>query len=112
LKDSSLTSYTLSDKKGVFEIKALVAGNYELTVTHLGYQPFVQNFSITQENKNIDLGELIVQKEVKELTGVVVTSNVPIVIKNDTVQFKADAFKTKPNATVEDLLKKFRHAGG
>lgn len=106
LKDFSLASYTLSDKKGAFEIKALVAGNYELTVTHLGHQSFVQNFSITQENKNIDLGELIVQKEVKELTGVVVTSNVPIVIKNDTVQFKADAFKTKPNATVEDLLKK------
>lgn len=106
LKDSTLVSYTLSDKKGNFEIKSLIAGNYELTVTHLGHQPLVKNFNITADNKNIDLGELLLQKEVKELSGVVVTSNVPIVIKNDTVQFKADAFKTKPNATVEDLLKK------
>ncbi|MBK5271092.1 MAG: TonB-dependent receptor, partial [Bacteroidia bacterium] len=36
----------------------------------------------------------------------VVNSEAPIQVKNDTVQFNASGFKTKPNATVEDLLKK------
>ncbi len=35
-----------------------------------------------------------------------IISSVPIQVKDDTVQFNASAFKTKPNATVEDLLKK------
>ncbi len=35
-----------------------------------------------------------------------ISSYVPIQVKGDTVQFNAAAFKTKPNATVEDLLKK------
>jgi uncharacterized membrane protein YgcG len=106
LKDSSLVTYTISGKQGLFEIKGLEEGNYEITITHLGHGMIKKNIAITSASKNIDLGELKLQKEVKELGGVVVTSNVPIVIKNDTVQFNADAFKTKPNATVEDLLKK------
>lgn len=106
LKDSSLVSYTISDKKGAFEIKALEPGDYELVVSHTGHQPFKKKVSITSTVKTVDLGEIKLQTEVKELTGVVVTTDVPVVIKNDTVQFKADAFKTKPNATLEDLLKK------
>ena len=35
-----------------------------------------------------------------------VTNEAPISVKNDTVQFNASGFKTQPNATVEDLLKK------
>jgi hypothetical protein len=106
LKDSSLVTYTLSGKQGTFEIKGLEEGQYEIAVTHMGHEPLKKIISITSVNKTIDLGELKLQKEVKELSGVVVTSDVPVVIKNDTVQFKADAFKTRPNATVEDLLKK------
>ncbi|MEL6941684.1 MAG: outer membrane beta-barrel protein, partial [Bacteroidota bacterium] len=33
-------------------------------------------------------------------------SFIPIVIKKDTIEYNANAFKTQPNATVEDLLKK------
>lgn len=40
------------------------------------------------------------------MEGVVITTESPIVVKNDTVQFNASGFKTIPNATVEDLLKK------
>ncbi|HEX2631027.1 MAG TPA: outer membrane beta-barrel family protein, partial [Chitinophagaceae bacterium] len=63
-------------------------------------------FSITATNKQTDFGTLVADKDVKALGEVVVTSTVPIVVKGDTVQFNADAFKTKPNATAEDLLKK------
>jgi uncharacterized membrane protein YgcG len=106
LKDSSLVTYTLSSKQGAFEVKGLEEGQYEISITHMGHEPVKKKFSITAAAKVIDLGELKLQKEVKELTGVTVTNDAPVVIKNDTVQFKADAFKTKPNATVEDLLKK------
>jgi len=36
----------------------------------------------------------------------VVVEQSPIIVKKDTVEYLADAFKTKPNAVVEDLLKK------
>ncbi len=105
-KDSSLTTFTLSTKTGVFEVKDLEEGNYQLIITHLGFETIKKSIAITATDKNIDLGELKVPKEFKSLEGVVVTNDAPVVIKADTIQFRADAFKTKPNATVEDLLKK------
>jgi hypothetical protein len=105
-KDSSLTSYILSDKQGAFQIKDLDTGKYRLVITHQGYMETKKPFSITIVKKTLDLGNLIIQKDYKTLAGVTVTSESPIQVKNDTVQFNANGFKTKPNATVEDLLKK------
>lgn len=104
--DSSLITFTLSNKQGVFEIKGLVEGDYKLVISHQSYQPFSKLVTIKALQWQVELGDLIVEKNIKSLGEVVVTSNVPIVVKNDTVQFNADAFKTKPNATAEDLLKK------
>ncbi|MFI5133518.1 MAG: carboxypeptidase regulatory-like domain-containing protein [Chitinophagales bacterium] len=105
-KDSSLTTFTLSNKQGAFEIKGLEAGTYHLLVTYQGYVTLKKFVSITATSKLIDLGEVKMQKDYKMLGEVVVTSEAPVEIKEDTVQFNTSAFKTKPNATVEDLLKK------
>ncbi|MFZ1262405.1 MAG: outer membrane beta-barrel family protein [Chitinophagaceae bacterium] len=106
VKDSALATFTLSNKQGAFEIKGLEAGNYQLVISHMGFETFRKTISITPTDKNIDLGSFGIPKEYKTLEGVVVTNDAPVQIKNDTIQFRADAFKTKPNATVEDLLKK------
>jgi hypothetical protein len=105
-KDSSLASYVLSDKQGSFEIKGLDSGQYRLVVSHQGYMETKKTFSITTANKNLNLGNLAISKDYKTLEGVTVTSETPIQVKNDTVQFNASGFKTKPNATAEDLIKK------
>ena len=105
-KDSSLVTYSLSDKKGFFEIKNLDKGTYQLLISFTGFEPFKKSFSILPDKKSIDFGEIILEKEYKTLSGVVVTDNAPVKINGDTISFKADAFKTKPNGTVEDVLKK------
>ncbi len=106
MKDSSLSNFSLSNKLGQFEIKDLDPGDYKLIISHAGYETTKKTFSVTASQKDVDLGTLIISKEYKLLQGVTVINDAPITIKEDTVQFKADAFKTKPNATVEDLLKK------
>ena len=106
LKDSSLVSFVLSAKNGLFEIKDLEPGNYSLSVSFQGYQPLKKNFSITAAKKAVDLGDVKLEKEYKSMNEVVVTDDAPVKINKDTVEFKADAFNTNPNATVEDLLKK------
>lgn len=105
-KDSSLASFILSDKQGSFQIKGLDSGSYKLVISHEGYAETKQLFSISATNKVINLGDLFIQKDYKTLGEVVVNSEAPIQVKNDTVQFNTSGFKTKPNATVEDLLKK------
>ena len=105
-KDSSLITFTLSNKQGVFEIKGLEAGSYQLVISHPAYQPLNQNVLLTTDKKQINLGNITPVKDNNTLGGVTVTNEAPIVVKGDTVQFNASGFKTAPNATVEDLLKK------
>ena len=105
-KDSSLASFVLSNKLGGFEIKNLLPGDYRLIVSSKGLEEIRRNFSITSDKKIIDLGTLVMNKDFKMMEGVVITTESPIVVKNDTVQFNTSGFKTIPNATVEDLLKK------
>jgi hypothetical protein len=106
LKDSSLVTYTLTNKEGAFEIKALIEGSYRIAVSHQAYIPWEKTIILTTVNKVVDLGDLIIEKNIRSLGEVVVTSTTPIVVKGDTVQFNADAFRTKPNANAEDLIKK------
>ncbi len=105
-KDSSLANFTLSTKQGAFEVKGLGEGEYKLIVSSKGYTELKRTFSISATEKTIDLGSVAVQKDYKTLEGVTVTSEAPIQVKNDTIQFNASGFKTLPNATAEDLLKK------
>ncbi len=105
-KDSTLVTFTMTNKQGSFELKGLSAGDYRLILTHKAFLEVKKNVSITAENKTIDLGQLFPEKDFQTLGEVVVTSESPIVVKNDTIQFNASGFRTQPNATVEDLMKK------
>ncbi len=104
--DSTLVTFTLSNKDGIFEIRGLVAGNYRLLISHEGFDPGSRMLAITETQKELDLGTIFPSKNYKILGEVVVTNEAPIVVKNDTIQFNASGFRTQANATVEDLLKK------
>jgi hypothetical protein len=74
-------------------------------VTYQGYQPYYKKFSITADSFAIAIGTIYMDKKNTLLDEVIVEAP-PIQVKKDTVEFSARAFKTKPNATAEDLLKK------
>lgn len=105
LQDSSLISFTLTGPNGSFEIKNLEAGDYDLLASFTGLQTAKKKFSVTASKPVIDFGVIKLDRFYKSMEEVVVTE-APVRVNGDTIAFKADAFKTKPNATVEDLLKK------
>ncbi|MRI02576.1 outer membrane beta-barrel protein [Kriegella sp. EG-1] len=105
VKDSSLVAYTISDATGFFELEDRSSlKEMNLFFSYNGYKTL--NMKITVK-KNINLGTVQMQLQAEELKGVnVVGDRVPITIKKDTLEFNADSFKTRPDATVEELLKK------
>lgn len=104
--DSSLISFSLTSNSGFFEIKNLDAGAYYLLVSFQGLETIKKSFLITTDKPVADLGIVSMSKSYKTLQEVVVTDEAPIKVKGDTIAYNAASFKTKPNATVEDLLKK------
>ena len=106
-KDSSLVSFTMSDNYGRFELTGIPIGEYRLLVTHVNYRNSNKIFAITEADKNVSLNNVVMSDKAKLLNEVVVQSEAPpVTLIGDTVQYNAGSFKTQPNASVEDLLKK------
>lgn len=107
LPDSSITTSTVSDAKGVFSITSAPVGNYLLVVSYMGYRQFTRKISLKDTTGVVDLGAIAMRRKGLDLDEVEIINVVPpIVIKEDTVEFNAGSFKTRENALVEDLLKK------
>lgn len=106
-KDSSLVTFTMTDNTGRFSVSGLANGEYRLLISHVNYHNSATTFKITDETKNADLGNIILTDKNQMLPEVIVTNEAPpITLVDDTVQYNAGSFKTVPNATVEQLLKK------
>jgi hypothetical protein len=102
---STLLSYTLTDKTGDFTLHNLpVDIPLKVLISFVAYKPYRKNFTL-KKGEQLDFG--IIGLSSRQLNEVVIKGErMPIVIRKDTIEFDAEAFKTRPNAVVEDLLKK------
>ncbi len=99
------TTYTFTNEKGEFSFDIVPHSNFSVIITNSGYAPVAKFVPVKQQEKTIHIGIVVLAERAKLMDEVTVVS-APIVIKEDTVEYRADAFKTKEGAVVEDLLKK------
>ena len=105
--DSSLVTFTMTENDGRFALKGLANGEYRLLITHVNYHNSNTFFKITDNNKNAEPGNVVMNDKTKVLEEVVLASEAPpVTLIGDTLQYNAGSFKTLPNASVEQLLKK------
>ncbi len=104
--DSTLVSFSQTEDDGSFLLKNVDKGDYRLQITYIGlgsYSELVQ----WPADEELKLGQIVLRPENQTLQQVTVEADrIPIQFNKDTINYNADAFKTRPNAVVEDLLKK------
>ncbi|HQS25499.1 MAG: hypothetical protein B7Y11_13435, partial [Sphingobacteriia bacterium 24-36-13] len=107
LTDSSIVSFKLCDDKGGFEIRNIPLNQtLKIVTTFEGYEVDRREVRLTA-SANYSIGTILLKPTSKSLDEVIVKSErPPIIVKKDTIEFNATAFKTLPNALVEDLFKK------
>lgn len=104
--DSTMHSFTISDFEGKFRLKNVSKGDYVLQITFVGFASIKKGISISDAT-SYELGTIAMTPQDEILGDVTIEAErIPIQIKDDTIQYNAAAFKTQPNATVEELLKK------
>ena len=103
--DSANAGFSVTDRSGKFQITGLEKGSYRLNISFQGYERIVKRFRIDETHNAIDLGLIYLKKASQTLEEVIV-ERPPIEVKEDTVEYNASAFKVKPNAYAEDILKK------
>ncbi|MCM8570346.1 outer membrane beta-barrel protein [Gramella jeungdoensis] len=105
LADSSLVTYSISEKNGNFRLSGETgAENARLFISFAGYQSFAENIHIKER---INLNTVKMQVQENQLDEVLLTAkSPPLSIKRDTLEFNADSFTTRPDANLEELMKK------
>ena len=104
-KDSTLDVFGLAKADGSFIVEKISFGEMIVMIKFQGYEAYSKKINFSKANSSVDLGTIYLRLAANDLGEVTVTQS-PITIKKDTVQFNASSFKTKPNAVMEDLLKK------
>jgi len=106
LNQSDSTKRAVSTKPdGTFRLTQVLNGNYQLTISFVGFTNFTK--AIQVENGTLNLNEIKLQIDPKQLAGVTVEGLAQRVVqKGDTVEMNADAYKVNPDANAEDLLEK------
>lgn len=105
LTDSSLVTYTITEKNGSFSLQGNTdAEKVNLYVSYTGFAPYKKVIAI---EPRIQLGEIqleIMHNSLDEVN--IVSTRPPITVKKDTLEFNAESFNTRQDANLEDLMKK------
>ncbi|MES2134122.1 MAG: outer membrane beta-barrel protein [Bacteroidota bacterium] len=104
-KDSTFVTGSSTDANGTYNINLGANTRYIFQMSFLGYKTISRVVDVKSDPVNIS--KTILEEDAKTLKEVVVeTVQTRGEQKGDTTQFNSDAFKTHPDATAEDLIKK------
>lgn len=105
LKNASFSQGKASNDKGMFFFDSVPYGDYVLVVTSIGYSKKERKVTVS-EPRNF-LGKITLSPSTTKLGELDVEDKIPLaVIKGDTTEYNADAFKTNVDATTGDLVEK------
>lgn len=103
--DSTFVAAVSAGNDGSFRLGGVARGKYIVSFTFLGYETVTRN--VEMAGKSVNLGKIAMTESsilLQETT--VVGVKTEIVVKEDTIEYNADSYRTQPNAVVEDLLKR------
>ncbi|MEI8086516.1 MAG: outer membrane beta-barrel protein [Paludibacter sp.] len=107
IKDSTMIAGKMTDELGNFDFKATAGKDYLLFVSCLGYKNLYQSVQITPNEPRKNLNDIVLHENTITLgEATVVGQRSEMVVKTDTLEYNAAAYKLKDNAVVGDLLKR------
>ncbi len=100
------TILTSTNVDGGFVFSNVKSREFSITVTSLGYQVTQRSFVVKPNVSQEILSPIILKNDSRMLNEIVVDGTPEVIVKEDTLQYRADRYKLKENALAEDLLKK------
>ena len=72
--DKSTVTGGITNDDGTFEVKGIPSGNLIVEIQFVGYHTYTKEINITRRNQNVNLGDILLEESVTELSGVEVVS--------------------------------------
>src|SRR5690606_9122220 len=98
-------SYGITNHQGRYQLELSKGNTYVLKASFLGYQTEEKTVDVKQESGSIQL-DFILNPHADELKGVELVYEMPVTIKEDTIIYNADSFRTGTERKLGDLMKK------
>ncbi len=96
----------ITDENGTFSLPLNVTDSVRLIISAVGYQPYDAKKKVASSEPVISWGTLSLTPDASVLGEIIVTSVNPITVKEDTIEYKASAYKVREGAPIEDAIKK------
>lgn len=106
VSDQHDSTTTIADVKGNFTFPLVKGTKITITITSIGFESIKRHYTLAADNTPADLGTIVLKVQSNMLDQVTIVGVVPVTLKEDTVEYKASAYKVRENAPVEDLIKK------
>ncbi len=100
------SSTTIANAKGMFVFTGITGNKLTLTISSIGYQTLIRHYILDNNPAPALLGVITLKQQPNMLNQVNIVATNAVSIKEDTVEYKASAYKVRDNAPVEDLLRK------
>ena len=105
--DSSLVKGAVTDSEGNFKIEIRKAGNYMVKTTSIGYKTEFSTIQVSSNDKNIDLGTLVMEENTHQLDEVVINAKKPMFEqKIDRTVMNVQSSITASSGSALDILEK------
>src|SRR5699024_8584689 len=100
-KDQGIV-FSISDRKGYYQLKLQKGILYQIEITSLGFSAYKDSLQIDHNTtKNYTLLE-----STTNLETVVVKAKMAMIVKEDTITYRTDQFKTGDERKLREILKK------
>ena len=93
--DQHDSTTTIADLNGKFVFASVKGNKVSITVSSIGYQSLKRHYTLANDNTPADLGTIILKTESHMLNQVNIVGVIPITLKEDTVEYKASAYKVR-----------------
>ena len=99
------TLATATSAKGYFRFNAVKASQITLVFSAVGYQGLIRHYTLV-DSGTLSVDTIILKADVQMLNQVTITGVNPVTFKEDTIQYKASAYRVRDNAPIEDVIRK------
>ena len=104
-KDGKIVGHISTNTDGTFEIRNVIQGELQLSVTFIGYHSTTKTIRTLGATTNA--GIINLNEDHVRLEGVVVTAiGNAMIVKKDTIEYNASSYRVAEGAMLEDLVKK------
>ncbi len=102
LAENQDITFAITDTQGRYKLSLNQGVTYKIEVTHMGFSKFTDTLNLTEDRvKNYNL-----QESTQSLEEVIVKQEMAVIVKEDTITYRTEQFKTGEERKLREVLKK------